>query len=508
MSLCRATFAIMNFHGSKQIGNSWPGIAIVVTLLVMAVLTGAAIGIGAYMGVAALMALLPAIYLLIRPDLALVFIAGLTLLVAGTFKYFLGLGQLQWALSVLGVALLCHSLIRQFFSSTTFRTPSDGISQAMLVWWAGLIFTSAANLLPAMDWLVGLRIYLPAFGIFAYLAYCRPDEKLLKNILLFMVAIASVQWIFCLYQKLQVVPIRVASHFPGSPWDSIVGTFGGDKFGGGESGSLGVYLSIIMVLVVALKKYGQINTFQTLVVFATGFTAMTMVESKVITLMIPLGCFLVYRDYALKQPMKFLTGTVVVGGLMLGLLATYYFFYWQTDNRLDLLDALYARFAYSFDPNFQASATNLGRVKSLFFWWNMHSVFDNPLTLLLGHGLASAVSTSTIIGEGAAVQRYGVMLDVTGASKLLWESGVIGLTAFLLVFAFGFLRARRLKDHPLLPAWHRAAMMGVEAAMVLMPISIFYEVTVVSSPPMQFMAMFLLGYVAYWWHETAGARVA
>lgn len=484
-----------------------PTSSLVLATMLLATSAGIALGSGAYPLVAPLVLVLPAIYLLMRPDVSLVFLAGMTLVVAGTLKYFLGMGQFQWALSALGAALLASALARKLFSTSRDRLPADGMGQAMLLWWGVLLFSSVANALPALDWLVGLRIYLPVFGIFAYLAYCRPSEKLLKRVLLFMVAIASVQWIFCLYQKLQVVPIRMASHYPGSPWDSIVGTFGGEKFGGGESGSLGVYLSIIMVLTAALKKYGQLKSLPTAVVFLTGLAAMALVESKVIAVMIPLGCFLIYRDYVFRQPVRFLMGAVVIGGVMLGLLVVYYYLYWQTDNRLSLFDALSARFAYSFDPHFQASTTNLGRVKSLLFWWDKHSILDNPLTLLIGHGLASAVSASSIIGEGVAVHRYGFMLDVTGASKLLWESGIMGLAAFLLVFFLGFLHAWRLKKHPSLPDWHRAAMVGVEAAMVLMPLSIFYEVTIVSSPPMQFMAMFFLGYVAYWCRETARVRV-
>lgn len=489
--------------GQQHIARVAPVFILMVTL---AVVVGISVGVGLYILVASLVLALPAIYLLMRPDISLVFLAGLTLLVAGSLKYFFGLGQFQWALSALGVALLAYSLVGKMFSKTTERIPADGITQAMLLWWAGLIFASGANALSGLDWLVGLRIYLPVFGIFAYLAYCRPSEKLLKGVVLFMLAIASVQWVFGIYQKLQVMPMRIALHYPGSPWDSIVGTFGGEKFGGGESGSLGIYLSIIMVMAAALKKYGQLRTLPFLVVFLSGFTAMALVESKVIALMIPLGCFLVYRDYVFKHPAKFLAGAAIIGFLMFGLLAVYYYLYWQTDNRLSLFDAMYARFAYSFDPHFQASTTNLGRVGSLAFWWDNHSILDNPLTLLIGHGLASAVSASSLIGEGVAVRSYGIMLDATGSSKLLWESGLMGLVVFLMVFIFGFFRAQRLKDHPLLPAWHRAAMVGVEAAMVLMPLSIFYEVTVVSSPPMQFTAMFLLGYVAYWWRETAGAR--
>lgn len=480
---------------------------ILVVVLSISLIAGLAIGTGAYLAVAPLALLVPAAYLLFRPDVCLVFFAGLTLLVAGTLKYFLGLGQFQWALSALGAALLAYSLVGKVFSKSYTLDRSTGIEQAMLIWWIALLFASAANTLPVLDWFVGLRIYLPVFGIFAYLSYSRPSEKLLKRIIFFMLAIATVQWAFCLYQKFMVVPIRVASHYPGSPWDSIVGTFGGEKFGGGESGSLGIYLSIIIALALALKKYVQIKTLHFIFVSVTAFAAMALVESKVIAVMVPIGCFLVYRDYAFKQPVRFIGGALVLAGLMLGLLVAYYYMYWQTDNNLGLIDALYARFAYSFDPHFQASTTNLGRIKSLVFWWEKHSLLDNPLTLLVGHGLSSAVSSSSVIGEGEAVRRYGVMLDVTGASKLLWESGLFGVAAFLSFFVFGFFRARTLKKHSLVPEWHRAAMTGVEAAMVLMPLSIFYEVTVVSSPPMQFMAMFLLGYVAYWWRETSGARI-
>lgn len=475
--------------------------------LLFATTMGIALGLELYTVVAPIAVLLPAIYLLMRPDISLVFLTGLTLVISGSLKYFFNLGQFQWALSILGIALLCYAFINTTFSNRVDRTATTGMSLLAFFWWGTLIFSSAANSLPMLDWLVGLRIYLPVFGIFAYLAYCQPKATLLKAILLFMLAISSVQWIFCLYQKMAIVPIRIAGHFPGSSWDSIVGTFGGEKFGGGESGSLGIFLSIILVLTAALKRFGQLSTFQATIVFITSFAAMALVESKVIAVIIPLGLFLVYRDYALKKPLTFLIGCSVVTGLMLSLLIAYYYLYWQSDNSRGLLDALYERFSYSFDPAFQASSTNLGRVKSLIFWWDKHAILDNPLTLFLGHGLASAVSSSSVIGEGVAVKSYGVMLDVTGASKLLWETGLFGIAVFLMIFVVAFFMARRLKDNLSVPAWHRAAMSGVEAAMVLMPLSIFYEVTVVSSPPMQFMAMFFLGYVAYWSRETSGVPV-
>ena len=159
------------------------------------------------------------------------------------------------------MALLAYSVVNKLFSRSKTRIPASGIELMLLLWWVGLIFASLANVMPVLDWLVGLRIYLPVFGVFSYIAYCRPSEKLLKRIFLFMFAIASIQWMFCLYQKLKVVPLRIAMHYPGSAWDSIVGSFGGEKFGGGESGSLGVYLAIIFVSMIALNKHGQVKKF-------------------------------------------------------------------------------------------------------------------------------------------------------------------------------------------------------------------------------------------------------
>lgn len=488
---------------------SWNlGVLVGIQLVIVgfAALTGVAVARGGYLLVAPLALIVPAIYLLMRPDVCLASIAGMTLVVAGTLKYFFELGQFQWALSALGAALLAYSLIKTMFTIPGRIAHGSGLELTITLWWAILIFSSLSNSVPLLDWLVGFRIYLPVFGVFAYLSYCKPSEELLRRVIVFMVAIASVQWVFCLYQKFQVIPVRIALQYPGSAWDSVVGTFGGERYGGGESGSLGIYLSIILVMCAALWKSSKMTSRFVLSMIITVAAALAMIESKIVAVMIPLGLFLVYRDYVHKNPARLLFGAVLVFGLMFCLLFVYYYAYWQSDNSHGLIESLFARFAYSFDPDFQASSTNLGRVKSLIFWWDMHSMLDNPLALLIGHGLASAVSASAIIGEGTQVQRYGVMLDVTGASKLLWETGLFGLFLFILLFAIGFNRAQRLKRHPDVPDWHRAAMSGVEAAMVLMPISIFYEVTVVSSPPMQFTAMFLLGYVAYWWRETRGAR--
>lgn len=496
----------------KRVSNSVSSISLVGVMLVfgallIAVFAGLTIGTGQYILAAPIALILPAALLLARPDLCLIAMAGLTLLVGGSLRYFVGLGQLQWVVSCLGLALLFIAVIRTLFVARQGRrTPPSSIGLLFMLWWISLVFASLVNMVPMLDWFVGIRIFLPFLGVFAYIAYCKPSERLIRNLLLFLIAVATIQWIFCVYQKFVIVPQRLAGNYPGSPWDSVVGSFGGEKFGGGESGSLGVYLVIALTLAASLRKARQMRlwVFGSVVLFA--LAAVGLSESKVVVLLLPVGALIVYRDYVYRRPARFLLGCLLLFAAVLALLLGYHFMYWQSGSSLSFTDALVQRLSYSFDPNFKVTSSNLGRVGSMVFWWDKHSLLDNPVGLLVGHGLASAVGMSTVIGSGTAVLQYGYLLDTTGATKLLWETGLLGTAAFLAIFVLGWRKAVRLAANESIPTWHRAAMRGIEAAMVVMPLAVFYEVTVVSSPPMQFTAMLLLGYVEYWWRETDGNR--
>jgi hypothetical protein len=475
--------------------------------LFIAAVIGMSLGAGFYPVAAALVAALPAFFLLMRPAVCLVAMAGFTLVIAGTLKFFFGLSQFQWAISALGMMLLLVAFVKIAFGKAAAIQPAaSGIGVLFVLWWMVIIVASLGNMPPMLDWIVGIRIYLPFLGVFAYIAYCRPSERLLKGLLLFLLAVASVQWVFCAYQKFVIVPQRMGGGYPGSPWDSIVGTFGGEMFGGGESGSLGVFLAVSLTLAAALHKAGMLRGAAFAAIMFLGLAAMGLTESKVVVLLVPLGALLVYHDYLLKFPARFLLGAALTIAVVIGLLALYHHLYWQASTRLGLIDSIIQRLGYSFDPNFRVSALNLGRIGSLVFWWDSHSILDNPLAFLLGNGLASAVGASTLIGMGSATRVYGYVLDSTGASKLLWESGLLGLLLFLSLFVVGFFRARRLARLDSVPPWHRAALGGVQAGMVLMFLAVFYEVTTVSSPPMQFVLMLLLGYIVYWWRETRGGK--
>ena len=504
MELERRTFSFFPQSATKpQLGRSSAMLAVPL----LSLLIGASLALGFYPIVAIIFAGFLVALLLMRPNYGVTAMAVLTLMVAGSLQYLWGISQFQWAISSLGILLLIIALLKIAFDAGVVAPKIDiGVGSILILWWIVISVSSLGNVVSVLDCLVGVRIYLPFAGMFAYVAYCRPPEHLLKNQVIFLLLIASTQWIFCLYQSTMIVPIRIAGGYPGSAWDSVVGSFGGDKFGGGESGSLGVFLAVSLTIAAALFKSGVMKTGTFSCIAICCGLAVGLSEAKVVMVLVPIGLSIVYRNYLLRYPLRFLIGCSVVIIFVVVMLAIYNYTFWQTESGLGFWDSVERRLSYSFDPQFRVANNNLGRIGSLVYWWDSHSVIDNPFSFLLGHGFASAVSFSGVIGMGSAAKASGVLLDTTGATKLLWESGLIGLILFLAMFVTAFFYAYRLARIESIPPWHRAALTGVQSSMVLMFLAVFYEVTAVSSPPMQFVSMLLLGYTVYWWRETGGGK--
>jgi hypothetical protein len=59
-----------------------------------------------------------------------------------------------------------------------------------------------------------------------------------------------------IYQVIFVVPKRVAFRGEDEKWDSVVGTFGGDPMGGGNTAAMGMFCLLIMLLKVSEFKHG------------------------------------------------------------------------------------------------------------------------------------------------------------------------------------------------------------------------------------------------------------
>ena len=482
-------------------------IAIVILGIVLALFIGLIASSGNVVYGAVVAGVLGGSLLLARPWWMVSALVGIVFVAHGAVQFFTGFGQLQWIASMLGMALM---LIWGFMAMGQ-RQPemASGLTPVIA---AGFVFmsimtlSSFANGIPFMQGVVGFRAYVPFWGAFLFLSTQTRDLLTWRRVFVGLVIVALIQWPVELYQKLFVVSARSAAGYFGSAFDSIVGTFGGAMFGGGESGSLAVFLAVFIVIATALRKERHIPRWLYLLLALSILVSVGLCETKIVFFLVPVGFGWIYRAYVVRHPGKFLLGAAIAGILLAGLVTVYYkLHYEETARNVDPIALVQQRFLYAFDPSAMPAANWPGRVTGLVIWYHHHDSLSDSFRTLFGHGAGSSLSSSSLIVSGDASKRYGVGLDVTGATKLLWESGLFGLLAFLSISLVGFIQSGRLASSEAVPAQHRAGLKGVQAALPLIGVAIFYEATAVSSPPMQLTFLLLLAYVDFWYRRVKGA---
>lgn len=111
-----------------------------------------------------------------------------------------------------------------------------------------------------------------------------------------------------IYQVLLVVPQRVAQRGEEEKWDSVVGTFGGDPMGGGNTAAMGLFCLLIMLLKLSEYKHG-LTTFKSMALhIILGFGLCIIGEVKFVILLSPLfwhGCG--FRRAMLKTSVKLIS---------------------------------------------------------------------------------------------------------------------------------------------------------------------------------------------------------
>jgi hypothetical protein len=471
----------------------WAPVLLVVVIAFLGVLSGLVIPVGGLIPLAVLWALPLGVVVVFFPQTFYWLLLVLVLVVSGTVQYFTDRGQLQWVASGIGVCLLVTALLRAARGSS-LALRLNAIDVSLLVF----VATAAASTLVGDGgvghFAAGLRNYLPFLGFYAYVRLGALTRSRLAATVWFLLLVAVVQWPLELYQALVVVPQRVSGGYFGSAWDSIVGTFGGPKFGGGASGSLAIYLVISLALALALWRNGCLSRFQGALCVLSILVGIGLAETKVVFVMIPVALFLLYVDQMRTHPVRFLIAMGGMLALLSVLLYIYFVFFWAEQNRGSVIDAIMRRFAYSFDPNFMPAYNWPGRMTGLAIWWRGQEFAGDPFHWLVGYGISASLSTSTIVGPGVVALKFGLGTDVTGATRLLWEVGVIGFIAYLLPLWLSFRTLGQVLDSGLdVTPVERSLYQALRASTAVLFLAVLYEVTIVSSPPLQLVAFLLYG---------------
>ncbi len=362
----------------------------------------------------------------------------ITLVFCGLVQYFTGVAAVLW-LPVVMAFVMTGFLLMQ-----TRREPLALDLAEMMVLVIYLCFLALALISTLLQGgitvtIVGFKneVAMSLVLFCLLLGFCRESQ-------IYRIS-RSLYWIFyaqipvMIYQVLFVLPQRVAVRGEDEKWDSVVGTFGGDPMGGGNTAVMGMFCLLIMLMKLSELKHGVTTYRSTALHIALGFAMCIVGEVKFIILLSPFLLALVWSMPSWVQGVSKVTlkTLLIIAAVMSGLiavaimvLAAGYSSAFGAEAGKSSLSIFLDSLDYIFDTNYIMAATGeLGRMTTLFFWAKHSDMWGIP-SMLFGYGL-NATNSGSAVSPGYLNLIFRLMLDSTSLSMLLWEVGLIGTLLFI-----------------------------------------------------------------------------
>jgi hypothetical protein len=442
------------------------------------------LGVSAFMG----------IILLKKPEWNTDLIIILGLFAAGLIPLFFDsiANKAVWGVSILGFVLLVASLYRLITTPLLIKTTPTFVWIALLFILYTLI-DSLFQLYSAKEMIGGFKRYFQAWGLLFGLCWMDFSLENINKWRNTVLIICLLQMPFCLYELLVVVPI-VESYVEANqdivPIDVVAGTFGASKTGGGNSADMAASLIMIFAFLLARYKTKVISVKQLLWVSLILFSPLVMGETKIIVILFPIMIAMVYRKELLTRP-QYLVAALVFGSLFMAIFISINMMITKMSFDALVFDTLkYNVYEVGYGSYF------LNRTTVLTFW-AQHQSLSDPISFLFGNGLGSALPGDPKTPGGHIDLRYpSYGLGFTGASMLLWEQGVFGVSLYLMMIVTGWRCANGLIATSYDPIV-RADATAIQAGIALFTFYNFYMGSLLSQFPFQVVFAFMFGYLAW-----------
>lgn len=405
-------------------------------------------------------------------------------------------GKALWGSAILGLVLMFLAL----FKVLTHARVHQGTPKFV---WLALLFIiyvlleSAFQLNTMKELIAGFKRYFQVWGVmfaFCWLGFSRNDINRWQW--LFLLA-ALVQLPFCLYELIRLVPVResMRNSIPDLvPIDIVAGTFAGVLSGGGGSSEMSTFLVIVFAFLLARYKEQQLASIDLLRLMILLFIPLLIGEAKIIVIFLPLACAIIYQRELIARPM-YLLAALVLGAVFLAVMAAVMVS--VTQQSLDQL--VFETLQYNFYGT-GYGGLHLNRTTVLTFWASQQS-FEDPLLFSFGCGLGCVkVSLTPDMPNGFMSARYpNYGINLTSASTLLWEVGLVGVALLGWFFISAWRCAVQLAkfDNPQV----RADAKAIQATIALFGLYLFYMDSVTELAGFQLILFCALGYLAWLYRQ-------
>ena len=436
-------------------------------------------------------ALLIAPLVLAKPDWNIWIILVGGLLVAGVVPLLVDwlASKAIWGISLLGFALILSALFR------AVSVPESIRSTPVFVWLAltFMLFTILSSLLQwssFYEFSSGFKRYYQAIGLLFALSWFDFTEQKMRLWKAFFIIVTIAQLPWAIYQLMELVPMRENLRLPGLvPIDVVAGTFGASIFAGGANAEMATFLIIMMGFFLARRRAKLIELGKYLLLIPFALVPLFMGETKVVVILLPLMYLTLYRRELFTRPIYSLFALTM--GTLLTVAAG---FAYMDVTKAKSFDAMVTgTLKYNiYDVGYGGYVLN--RTTVLTFWADQHG-FNDPAKTVFGNGLGSAHEASGYVAK----LHTGYGIDLTAASLLLWEQGIVGTTLFLSMLAYAWRTAGQLQREAILP-WIRADASAIQAALSLFAFYLIYRSALLQDLPFQIIFYSLLGYLG-WLHR-------
>ena len=407
-------------------------------------------------------------FLLAKPEISiwLMLIIGLVLgvLSAGPFS------KITWGVSLLSMMLFIPSLNNLLWDKQR-RAPSFVLIALLFLFYA--VTVNIIQWSSLLEFIAGFKRYFQSFGLMMALTMITFIPVNYVRWRMFFLITALLQFPFALYQLLVLVPQLGGISYSSGTTDVVAGTFGSNTLGGSPGSVMVIYLFVILSFLIARWRAGLIESKLFYLLAVICLLPLGMGESKIVVIMLPMVGLVLLKEDLIKAPLRYLPGIFTLLFLtgMLG-----YIYLLMMGSSLE--DAVLGTLAYNTGDVGYSETQSLNRWTSITFWLQQQSWHD-PVSFLVGNGLGSSyTSLDSMAGHiGVKYLHYGV--NLTAASTLLWDTGIIGFVLFVSIFLAAWVTAARLRRSISDPAV-KADALAIQASISLFLLNIVYTDSMVN----------------------------
>jgi len=341
----------------------------------------------------------------------------------------------------------------------------------------------------------GFKRYFQGYGIMfalGFFAICAKEIRIIYKLIIF---VAMLQLPFAIYELLVLVPLRGGLEAGGEATDVVAGTFGANLFGGSANAEMAAFVLIVFCFLMARWRGHLLATRTFLILASLCLAPLTLGETKIVVFIFPMILAILLRKEFIRDPVKHIP-VIIVGGL-LSLLFGYIYISVMDSSMVG--DSLTSTIQYNVGANGYGNNI-LNRTTVLSFWLEKHSI-ESPGYLFFGHGIGSAyLGMNNPVPGHIALQypRYGI--DLTTASTLLWDTGLVGLILHISIYLCAWGRAARLWTS-VRNASVRADLLGIQAALGIFIVFTVYRDSSVNLIAFEMVIALVLGYLAWLIHS-------